>query len=118
MVTSAPLTTRPLAAALVVQPTVPLLPWSARHSHRSSPMTLALLICSVWVAEPTVAPPMRAKTSDKTVGARAGGAPPGGGKAGGKAGGVGRGAGPRPGGPFLAQARFLGGAGVEDNPAD
>src|ERR1700722_13596329 len=53
MVTLAPLTTSPLAAVLVVQPTVPLLPWSARHSHRPSPTTLSLLICSVCVAEPT-----------------------------------------------------------------
>src|SRR6202161_4578372 len=71
MVTSAPLTTRPLAAVLVVQPTVPLLPWSARHSHRASPTTLLLLTTSVWVALPTVAPPMRAKTSDRTVGSDA-----------------------------------------------
>src|ERR1700730_5706253 len=71
MVTLAPLTTMPLAAVLVVQPTVPPLPWSARHSHRSSPMTLLLLTTSVWVARPTVAPPMRAKTSDRTVGSAA-----------------------------------------------
>ena len=50
---------------------MPLLPWSARHSHRSSPTTLSLLICSVCVALPTVAPPMRANTSDRTVGSDA-----------------------------------------------
>src|ERR1700761_5042742 len=71
MVTLAPLTTRPLAAVFVLQPTVPLLPWSARHSHRSSPTTLALLTTRVWVALPTVAPPMRANTSDRTVGSLA-----------------------------------------------
>src|ERR1700758_3807306 len=71
MVTLAPLTTRPLAAVLVVQPTVPPFPWSARHSHRSSPTTLLLLTCSVCVALPTVAPPILAKTSDRTVGSEA-----------------------------------------------
>src|ERR1700722_4848338 len=71
MVTLAPLTMRPLAAVLVVQPTVPLLPWSARQSQRSSPITLLLLTCSVSVALPTVAPPMLAKTSDRTVGSEA-----------------------------------------------
>src|ERR1700730_1601776 len=71
MVTLAPLTTMPLAAVLVVQPTVPPLPWSARHSHRSSPTTLLLLTTTVCVALPTVAPPIRAKTSDRTVGSEA-----------------------------------------------
>src|SRR5580693_10778826 len=71
MVTLVPLTTRPLAAVVVVHPTVPLLPWSARHSHRSSPTTLLLLTCNVCVAVPTAAPPMRAKTSDRTVGSDA-----------------------------------------------
>jgi len=44
---------------LVVQPTVPPLPWSARHSQVSSVITLLLLITSDWLALPTVAPPMR-----------------------------------------------------------
>jgi hypothetical protein len=66
MVTLTPLTTRPLAAVFVVQPTP--LPWSARHSHMWSPMTLSLLMIRLWVAFPVPAPPIRKKTSCRQAG--------------------------------------------------
>src|SRR5258708_32435815 len=66
MVTLAPLTTKPVSAVLTAQPT-PLL-WSPRQIHRSSPITLLLLICRQRAALPTADPPTRKKRSLSDVG--------------------------------------------------
>src|ERR1700722_2334979 len=63
-----PLTTRPWAAVLTVQPTVPELPWSARQAQMSSTRVLLELTTRLLVAWPAMSPPIRKKTSWTEVG--------------------------------------------------
>ena len=57
-----------MSPVLIVQPTVPALPWSARQAQVWSMITLLLLTTRLVVALPAVAPPMRKKTSCSVVG--------------------------------------------------
>ena len=64
-----PLTVRPVAAVLAVQPTPA--PWSARQDHTSSMIELLLSSMNASVTEPASAPPTRKQTSSTVTGSEA-----------------------------------------------
>ena len=64
------LTVMPLSGVLVVQPTVPELPWSARQAQMSSTIVSLAFTTRLAVAFPAMSPPIRKNVSWTEIGRR------------------------------------------------